>query len=117
MTTTYEKGLWAERLCVFSLWLRGYRILARRCRTPVGEIDIVARKNMTLAIIEVKYRPALIHEPIVSFHQRHRLERAANYFAKKLKEPLNIRFDLMVVIQGRWPRHFKGAWRPEQSWS
>ena len=117
MTSTYQKGIWAERLCVLILWLQGYRIVARRARTPLGEIDIVARKGKTLAIIEVKYRPLLSHEPVVSLHQRHRLERAANYFAKNAQEPLNIRFDLMVVIQGRWPCHFKGAWRPDQGWS
>ncbi len=114
MKTAYTKGLWAERACTLILWLKGYIILGRRVKTPLGEIDIVARKGSTLAIVEVKYRPQLIHDPIVLFEQRMRLERAAKYFAKKFNEPLNIRFDLMLVIRGRLPYHLKGAWRPER---
>ena len=114
MKNTYKKGLWAERLCCCVLWLKGYSILARRLKTPLGEIDIVACKGKTLAIVEVKYRPFLTPDPIVLPRQRRRLELAASYFAKKLKEPLNIRFDIMLVIRGCLPRHLKGAWRPEK---
>ena len=52
-------GQWAEALCIGTLMLRGYRILARRLRYPVGEIDIVARRGGTLAVIEVKARENL----------------------------------------------------------
>lgn len=52
----YRFGLWAECLCRLSLRLRGYRILAARCRTPQGEIDIVAATAQVVAVIEVKAR-------------------------------------------------------------
>ena len=41
-----------------SLWLRlqGWRVLARRVKTPRGEIDLIARRGHTLAFIEVKWR-------------------------------------------------------------
>ncbi len=52
----WRRGRTAETLCVICLVMRGYRILARRLRTPVGEIDIVARRRGTLAIVEVKAR-------------------------------------------------------------
>ena len=35
---------------------KGYRILAKRFRTPYGEIDLVARKRNLIAFIEVKAR-------------------------------------------------------------
>jgi putative endonuclease len=63
-------------LCMAWLVLRGYRIVGRRRRTPVGEIDIVARRGQILAIIEVKARrdrdTAL---EAVSSRQRRRLRR------------------------------------------
>ena len=52
-------GHWAEAVCALSLMLRGYRILARRYRTPMGEIDIVARRGALVAFIEVKARRSL----------------------------------------------------------
>ncbi|MEL6287622.1 MAG: YraN family protein [Pseudomonadota bacterium] len=52
-------GRWAEWLAAGSLMLRGYRILALRYRTRVGEIDIIARRGRRIAFIEVKARAAL----------------------------------------------------------
>jgi putative endonuclease len=63
MTTRIERGRKAYRLghlaetrCVWYLRLKGYRILSRRFKTPVGEIDIVARHRGTLVFVEVKAR-------------------------------------------------------------
>ncbi len=52
----YRFGRLAESLCVWSLRLRGYRVLARRFAVAVGEIDIVAHRGTILAVIEVKAR-------------------------------------------------------------
>lgn len=41
-------GRRAETIAVWSLRLKGYAVLARRERTPAGEIDIVARRGRTL---------------------------------------------------------------------
>lgn len=51
-------GRLAEWLAVVWLWVRGYRVLSRRCRTGRGEIDIIAVRGRRLAFIEVKYRAA-----------------------------------------------------------
>ena len=40
-----QRGRWAESLCVLRLRLAGYRILARRAKSPLGEIDLVARRG------------------------------------------------------------------------
>ena len=52
----FRAGRAAETLCCWALRLKGYRILARNWKTPVGEADIVARRGRVLAFIEVKAR-------------------------------------------------------------
>ena len=49
-------GRWAERYVEWRLRCRGWRIEARNLRTPVGEIDLLAREGQILVIVEVKYR-------------------------------------------------------------
>ncbi|WP_207436442.1 YraN family protein, partial [Sabulibacter ruber] len=74
-----DYGRYAEALCRLSLRLRGYRILAQRLRTPMGEIDIVARRGATLAIVEVKARADWDRaNEAVGARQRGRLARAAH---------------------------------------
>lgn len=107
-------GRHAETLCRFSLRLRGYRIIASRLRTPLGEIDIVARRGDTLAVIEVKARAdwAQANEA-VSARQRGRLVRAAHAFLATNPQyaGLSLRFDVMLVTPWSWPRHLADAWR------
>ena len=55
----FRTGLSAESRAAAFLMAKGYRILAKRFRTPYGEIDLVARKRNLIAIIEVKARPSL----------------------------------------------------------
>jgi putative endonuclease len=40
----YRSGLFAESLVALPLRLKGNRIVVRRYKTPVGEIDLVALK-------------------------------------------------------------------------
>ncbi|WP_029010771.1 YraN family protein [Azospirillum halopraeferens] len=108
------RGRFAEALCRLSLRLRGYRIVAERLRTPLGEIDIIARRGDTLAIVEVKARAdwATASEA-VSARQRGRLARAAHVFLATRPQyaGLTLRFDVMLVTPWAWPRHLKDAWR------
>ena len=52
----YRRGLFAETVAALLLRLKGYAIVARRYKTPVGEIDLVALKGKRLAFVEVKRR-------------------------------------------------------------
>lgn len=109
------RGRSAEALATFWLRLRGYRVLRRRLKTPLGEIDIVARRGSVLAIIEVKARgnlPAGLQA--LTAAQRRRIERAtawllANGFGDTRS---TVRFDLMVVRPFRLPVHVTNAWTP-----
>jgi putative endonuclease len=109
-------GRGAESLAAWSLRLRGYRIVARRFRTPLGEIDLVARRGRLVAFVEVKARGDLA-EALVALgpRQRERAARAAELFL--LRHPgyrgHTFRFDLIAVRPWRLPRHVVDAWRLE----
>jgi len=109
-----RRGRWAESLCLWSLRLKGYRILARDYRVPMGEIDILARRGGTLVAIEVKARGdrASASEAITP-RQRHRIMRAAAHFLSGRPDlaRLTVRFDVMLVTPGQLPLHLRDAWR------
>lgn len=110
---SYDRGLWAEHVAAFYLFLKGYRILRRRYKTPVGEIDLVAVRKKTLAMVEVKAREkAEDGLCAVNVRSQGRIARAAGYFlaAHPSYAEYNIRFDVVVYA---WPfslRHLDNAW-------
>lgn len=114
------KRLAAERRghrgeAVAALWLRlhGWRILARRLRTPVGEIDLVARRGRTVAFVEVKAR-ATVAEADLSL-DRNRLRRvaaAANAVLPRFVRAGDVsRIDAVFVVPRRLPRHVADVWQ------
>ena len=116
----HRRGQWAESLCVLHLRLRGYRILARRYRTRVGEIDIIARRRRPVAAIEVKARNTE-HDALeaVTCRQRVRICRALGHFQAGRPDLADCdwRFDVMWVGSPASPRklipkHILDAWRP-----
>ncbi|MEE8280468.1 MAG: YraN family protein [Alphaproteobacteria bacterium] len=110
----YRTGRHAESSCAWYLRLFGYSILARGYHTPVGEIDIIARRGSTLAVIEVKARASLAAAgDAVTPRQRRRVARAAALFVAHRPDfaRLFVRFDVMLVRPWRLPVHIKDAWR------
>lgn len=113
----FWRGRRGESLALWSLRLRGYRILARDLRTPAGEIDIVARRGRTLAMIEVKWRGSLGEAAVVvTPRQQARIVSAARLFLGRHARHADcaIRFDIMVVAPRRWPRHIVNAWQVDR---
>ena len=55
----FRLGLSAESRAAMFLIAKAYRIVARRWKTPFGEIDIVARRRHTLVFVEVKARASI----------------------------------------------------------
>ncbi len=108
-------GRIAEACCAGLLRLKGFRIIARDFRVPVGEIDIIARKGTVLAFIEVKARSSPAEE-VLTTRQQKRIIRAAEAFLMTRPDlaSLDLRFDLMLLGGWRRPRHLTGAWRPER---
>lgn len=107
-------GLRAEAIASWWLRLKGYRILDRNLRTPLGEIDIVARRGDTVAIVEVKQRSsAETAGTAVPDAQQKRLAKAARWLiaARPTLLTLTIRFDVVLVMPHRFPVHIPDAWR------
>jgi len=106
---------------VAALWLmaKGYRILALRLRTPIAEIDVVARRGRVLAAVEVKTRGTLdaaLAAVGADQRLRLRLRRALVAFAARrpgLKNAV-LRLDLMALAPKRLPRHIPDAWSEDR---
>jgi len=101
-----------------SVWLRlkGYQILARRLRTPFGEIDLIARKRRTIAFLEVKARTDLDAAfSSVSLTAQNRIARAASHWLARngAHQTHETRFDLIAILPRRLPVHVREAWRPD----
>ena len=105
-------GRRAETIAAWWLRLKGWRILARRIRTPAGEVDLVARRGRTLAFIEVKGRAT--GEAADLALDEYRLRRVAR--AAETLAPLYgrrgdvVRIDALFVVPGRLPRHLANVW-------
>ncbi len=109
----YRKGQWSEKLSAFFLTLKGYEILESRYKTPVGEIDLIAKKHNTLVAVEVKHRKTFeIAAYSISPTQRKRIEQALLFYLRGLQTPLDFRFDVILISPWKWPYHIKGAWLP-----
>lgn len=108
----YWRGLRAEWLACVALICRGYWILAVRNKTPLGEIDIVARRGRLLVFVEVKARAnSEDAEASVSQRQRDRIRRAADFWLARAPRyhDFEIRFDLVLVLPWAWPRHIESG--------
>lgn len=108
----FRRGHLAEGAAAWLLRCKGYRILGRRVRTPMGEIDLIARRGGTLAFVEVKERPTRDAAlEAVSPRQARRLVGAARYWlaAQPPATAGDWRFDIVVVSPYLFPRHLPNA--------
>jgi putative endonuclease len=108
----FRTGISAEGRAALVLIAKGFRILARRWRSPVGEIDIIARRRNLLVFVEVKAREKLDDAAwSVTERQRARIVAAAQAWLARYGDAQiqDIRFDAMLVAPGRIPRHIQGA--------
>jgi len=111
-----KRGRRGELVATLLLLAKGYRILGRRVRTPLGEIDLVARSpDGLVCFIEVKARNAFADAvEAVMPRQQARIARAAELFLaqRPVLRAKGARFDTITVTRGRFPQHLKDAWRP-----
>jgi putative endonuclease len=105
-------GISAESRAAVWLIAHGYRILARRWKSPLGEIDIIAARRHTLIFVEVKARATLDGAAeSVTERQKQRIAAAAEIWLAANPNPaiLDIRFDAILVAPGKLPRHIPAA--------
>jgi putative endonuclease len=109
-----RSGRTGEWLAALRLMAAGYRIVARNFRSPVGEIDLIARRGRILVFVEVKHRAGrtAAAEAILP-RQQARIRRAAEAFLALRPElaTFSLRFDAMLLAPWRVPLHIVDAWR------
>jgi putative endonuclease len=108
----FRRGLSAETRAAALLVAKGYRVVARRWKSPVGEVDIVARRRNVLVFVEVKTRSTLdgAAEAVTPRQQRRIIAAAQAWIAAHPDDvACDIRFDAVLVAPRRLPRHLPGA--------
>jgi putative endonuclease len=108
----FRTGLSAESRAAAYLIAKGFRILSRRWKSPLGEIDIVARRRGLLIFVEVKARATLDEaaEAVTQRQQRRIAQAAEVWLAANPKTTFtDARFDAVLVAPGKLPRHIPAA--------
>lgn len=107
-----NRGREGERRAAWWLWLRGWRILDRRVRTPAGEVDLIVRKGNLVAFVEVKTRGTDAELDFAIDERRlARVAAAAEYLMPRYAGPGDdIRVDVILIAPGKLPRHIENAW-------
>jgi putative endonuclease len=108
----FRTGLSAESRAAALLMAKGYRILAKRFRTPHGEIDIVAKRRNLLAFVEVKARATLDDAAFaITPRQQTRIIDAAQAWLAAHPEhaEFELRFDAILIAPRHLPRHLLAA--------
>jgi putative endonuclease len=108
----YRHGLFAETVAALLLRLKGHRIVARRYKTPVGEIDLVALKGRRIAFVEVKQRKTVDDAGwALPARARRRIVRAAQYWLAGHPHfaGSDLAFDVVLAAPWSWPRYIENA--------
>ena len=107
-----RKGAIAEYRAALALILKGYRILAFRYRTKLGEIDIIARRGDLVVCVEVKARRDVDSAVFaVTGTAQHRIRAASGIWLSRQPDAhrLSLRYDIVAVLPWRLPKHFADA--------
>lgn len=110
-----KRGRWAEWLARLYLRVHGRRILAANCKTPVGEIDIIAKRGNLIVFVEVKARTDVDAAAwSIGANQKQRIQRAAEYFLmqRPMLQACDIRFDVALVSGVLSLKYISDAWQP-----
>ncbi|MCL6293641.1 YraN family protein [Jejuia spongiicola] len=97
-----ELGKKGEQLAVDFLLKNGYNILERNYRFDKAEVDIIARQNDTLAVIEVKTRSSTDFgnpQDFVKPKQIQRLVKAVDEYVNVNSLDIEVRFDIIAIVR------------------
>ena len=108
------RGRRGESLAAWYLRLKGWRILARRVKTPRGEIDLIARRGTVVAFVEVKWRASAAElDHAIDAYRLRRVLAAAEAVGHRYARPDDQqRIDVVLLAPGRFPRHMANALLP-----
>lgn len=115
---SYQKGLWFECLAMLWLLLKGYRIVAWRYKTPMGEIDCLVRKRDCLVAVEVKTRANMDDAAFaITPKNKRRTQNALRHFLATHKglSGYALRFDAVIFSGWFRGKHIQDAWQTEHA--
>lgn len=96
-----QLGKTGEDLACAELQRRGYAILARRYRSPLGEIDIICRERGAIVFVEVKARRGQVFgdgaDAITPAKQRRLAAVALEFLARRGLTECACRFDVVAI--------------------
>lgn len=113
-----RRGRRAEAIALLYLRAKGYRLLARRYKTPVGEIDLIVARGRAVAFVEVKARSTDVEAAEAATPTgRRRVARAAALWLAKHPDAAerDLRLDVILAVPWRLPRHITGAFDADGS--
>jgi putative endonuclease len=110
-------GRAAELCALWYLRLKGWRLLAQRYKSPMGEVDLVMRRGEVTAFVEVKVRANITAAVMaVSPRQARRISAAARHYLSRESQAAlgTCRFDIVALSPYHWPRHIENAFEGDQ---
>ncbi|MDX2263963.1 MAG: YraN family protein [Hyphomicrobiales bacterium] len=113
--TRYGSGVAAEAEAAGALQTHGYEVLARRYKSPSGEIDLVVSKANVVSFVEVKRRRSQEEAAwAVTPRQQRRISEAAACWlqAAPAYARHDVTFDAVLIAPGSPPYHMIDAFRP-----
>lgn len=99
-----ELGKKGEEMAVAHLLASGYEIVARNFTHQKAEVDIIARKENVLAVVEVKTRSTPDFgdpQDFVKKKQINQLVKAIDHFVNEHDLDVNVRFDIIAIIKNK----------------
>jgi putative endonuclease len=93
-------GIKGEEIAVKFLKKIGYQIISRNYKTPIGEIDIIAKDGDTVVFVEVKTRESITYgRPFESVNRfkKKKINNVALLYLKKFRETPPARFDVVSI--------------------
>jgi putative endonuclease len=111
----YRAGVEAEERAAMMLTGRGYEILSRRYRSPLGEIDLIATNGTHLAFVEVKARSTRDDAAwSITPRQQQRIAGAAEHWLQDFPEytERDMSFDAVLVTPRSGAEYVSDAFRP-----
>ena len=96
-----SSGKYGEKIASDYLIKKGYKVIFMNYRTPVGEIDIIAKDGEYTVFIEVKYRRHMefgYPREAVGYKKQRRIIKSALFYINKSNSEDNYRFDVIEII-------------------
>ncbi len=112
MQRAFWRGHYAEYAAAAYLLAKGHRILARRFKTRIGEIDLIVKRGRRVVFVEVKHRATIEDcQAAVTPLTRRRVHGAADLWLARHGpfQNFDLGFDLIFIVPRHWPVHLVDA--------